>query len=191
MVEWSLWVSVCAVCGRCPPPLCRDCGLTAHGPRQKHTHSHTETEFCVDAFYRIAMNFLAWKATVTKIEKCVALVRGLLCISAHYSVCGGFTLLSDLMAVSLLSNNTDPDWASSCYLCFLLWWLVCVCVSLLYAHIYESVCVCAACKEPVFEPAVVSCHWYSWSSIILPHWSSSGCSWLVCMRGEGCDEEEK
>lgn len=46
---------------------------------------------------------------MARTEKCKPLVRGLLCISAHYSVSGRFTLLSDWMAVSLLSNNTDPD----------------------------------------------------------------------------------
>lgn len=34
MVDWSLWVSVCAVCGRIPPQFARDCGLTTH------THTH-------------------------------------------------------------------------------------------------------------------------------------------------------
>lgn len=89
---------------------CRDCGLTAHAPR--HTLTHTLRRSSEEnTFTRKAMNFwfekhqswwLGWK-------NASHWGRGLLCISAHPGVSGRFTLLSDLMAVSRLSNNTDPD----------------------------------------------------------------------------------
>lgn len=42
MEDWSLWVSVCAVCGRFPPIVWRDCGLTAR--TQTHTIAHSKLE---------------------------------------------------------------------------------------------------------------------------------------------------
>lgn len=93
-----------------PPTVCRDCGLTAHARRRAASHT-VSSSFEYHAFVLKAANFriflfiyffslwLGWK-------KCKPMV---LCIAAHHSLSGRFILLSDLMAVSLRPNNTDPD----------------------------------------------------------------------------------
>lgn len=75
---------------------------------------------------------------MAQMEKCRALVRRLLCISAHYSVSGRLTLLSDLMAVGLLSNNTDPTEPHPVIFTFCSGSL-CMCVHVLCVHACESV----------------------------------------------------
>lgn len=141
-MDWSLWVSVCAVCGRFPPQFAETVVSQHMHPPDTHYHTHTHrvrSSSEENIFARKAMNFWSWWLG----WKNASHWFGGFCASVHiYSVSWRFTLLSDLMAVSLLSNNTDPDWASSCYLHFLLCWLVCVCVHVLCARACAKVCEC-------------------------------------------------
>lgn len=69
-MNWSLWVSVCAVCGRLPPPHhLRDCGLSAHASRHRLKSS--------SGVFREINGFL-----MAQLENCESIVSRLLCISA-------------------------------------------------------------------------------------------------------------
>lgn len=86
-------------------------------------------------------------------EKCELLVKEFLCIGARYCASSRFTLLSDLMVVSLLSNNPDPDRAPILF-STLSAPLACACVCMFYVHmpVKVSVCVCVLRAGPPLPP---------------------------------------